>query len=1130
MDFVHLHGHTKYSEKDALTTIEQIIDKCKKNNMNAVAVTEHGTINSLIVNFKACKKAGIKLIIGEEFYHTLSYGDNETDDRFHLVCLAKNDIGLKNLYRMSSEAGLNAIKPKQKLFPIAEIETFKKYGEGIIASSACIGGLIPKLILNGKYNEAKERALEFNSYFEEFYLELQANEMSEQLVVNELLVKMSKETGIPLIITCDYHYIDESDREYHDILKKMIFQFTFDFSAHFQTPKEIEDYCNTYDIPLSAMSNTVKIANSCNVDPMPKDKLWLYPKFPTPKGYDSSSYLRKVAAEGLIKKHIKKNFPDMIRRIAQLEFELDVICTKGYADYFLILWDWFEECKKRGILIGPGRGSAAGAITSYALNITKIDPIKNDFLFSRFMTMERNEEPDCDSDIPTDRRAEAIKILEDKYGTENVAQIITYSQYNVKNLITDILRLCNVPFDESKAFTTKIPGLIEGDSVTFSLIEKIVNDYDWAVDKYGEKNVNKIIEINNKLQEYYNQYPQVYKAVERLGGIIVGSGAHAGGIVISGRPLNENMGIVRSAGAAVLPLTQFDMDSLHELNALKIDGLGLSAMSKIRAAMDLIGLDNDWYESEDFDDEKVYDHTRKGITYNVFQMRKPGAKRLLKEFNVKTFDGLVAVNACNRPGPLAKNKETGKAMVDYYIQNIDPSNIKSYHPDIDVILADTRGCIVYQEQCMKIAQVLAGYSDGNVDGRIRSPLCKKKVDLFPEIKNEFLYGKKSIYAKENPNDPNSKEVVVGLSTEDSPYCEGAQARGYDLKMCEEIFDEMTVFARYCFNKSHSGAYGMISFKTAWLMTYYPVEWSVACLNTYNALEDISATLSDARKLGVKILPPDINKSESNFTVEVMQDGTKAIRFGLQGIKGIGESPMQRVMECRPYTSFDDFIGKVINGYLPQINSETGKKIQNPVKKTHIVPLILSGAFDEFDENRYNIYNRYIIDIKKEKGTVAYDVTSYSRRVRLEFEKELLGLYVSEHPLETMPYTNVKELESGEFVEITGMIKSKEVKKTAGGKKYTACTFEAKDGETYRANLFGKSHKNFSDYIIKDGACVFYGSWSAEYNNVTVNKVKKLVKSNKSNDEEEIEEIAAELDYPVRDDAEELETSKDIDLF
>ena len=588
IEFAHLHCHTRYSVQDAIPTNKAYVDAIYEQNQSStkyqctgIATTDHGNIFGLVKHYNACnnpdhKERKTKAIYGCEVYHCIDLDNNPDNERYHLVLLAATQEGLTNLYQIVSHGGVNVAKGKSKAFPITDIDFMEQHGKGIIALTACVGGLIPSLILSGKDVEAYKYLDLFEDIFDEVYLEVQPHDFPEQLLVNDKLVSMSTITGHKLVMTSDSHYIKATDNQYHNILKNMAHQYVFTTNNHLYSGEEMEAYCLANSIPLEAISNSAEIAEICNVDPKPTDHNDLLPVFPCPPGHNESSYLRKLSAEGLKAKLEKNLIPDPIGYIKQMTYELEIICNAGFAGYFLILWDWIEWCRKNDILIGPGRGSAAGSIVSYVLNITKIDPIKNGFFFERFLNPGRLEFPDIDSDVPRSRRAEAIGYFLTKYGSQNVSQIITFGEYKLKNTIKAIMSFLNCPFQESNDITREIPDSIDGHDVTYELIEDVANNPDSA--KYAtmtDREKQTLSKTYDKLKVIFQKYPIVYAGVQNLCGCISNIGIHAGGVVISNKPINENAAVLQGGATAVLPLIQFEMNDLDFFGFLKVDILGL---------------------------------------------------------------------------------------------------------------------------------------------------------------------------------------------------------------------------------------------------------------------------------------------------------------------------------------------------------------------------------------------------------------------------------------------------------------------------------------------------------------------------------------------------------------------------
>lgn len=1061
------------------------------------------------------KERKTKALYGCEVYHCVDVNNNPNNDRFHLVLIAVTQEGLTNLYQIVSHAGTHIIHGKQKDFPVTDFQFMSKHGKGIVALTACVAGIIPQCILNGQDKDALKYIDILNDIFDDVYLEVQPHDFPEQLLVNSQLVDIAKQTGYKLVMTSDSHYINQTDNQYHNILKNMCHQKIFTANNHLYSPEEMEDYCIRNGIPTECISNTAEIANRADVDPKPKDHNALLPVFPCPIGYDESSYLRKLSYEKLQEKLVKNQIDNPVKYIKQMTYELDVICNAGFAGYFLILWDWFEWCRSNDILMGPGRGSAAGSIVSYVLNITKVDPIKNGFFFERFLNSGRLEFPDIDSDVPRSQRAKAISYLQQKYGYNNVAQIITFGEYKLKNTIKAIMSFLKCPFQESNEVTRDIPDLVDGYTVTYELIEDVALNPD--SEKYAtmsEREKQGLKKNYDKLQDIFQKYPVVYAGVKNLAGTISSTGIHAGGVIVSSKPINEYGAIIDGGDTAVLPLIQFEMADLDFWGWLKIDVLGLKTLDVIKETMDLAGLDYDWYDSEDYNDPAVYDMLRAGETTDVFQMSSYTPTTMLADFDVRDINGICAVNAGNRPGPLEKDLVTGKSMVDLYIERKKTGVIESWHPDIDPILKETMGCIWYQEHCMAIGQVIAGYDLGGADLRIRKPLGKKLKKKIPEIKNEFIYGKQSEYDEDHN--------VIGIKDEPSQYCIGSLARGYTQELSEKIFESMEAFAKYAFNKSHSFCYGVIGYKTAYLSLHHPVEFAIANCTVNEDQESITATLSLAKKRKIDVLPPDINHSKVGFSLD-----NGAIRYGLKAIKGIGISVLSFINEYKdkdpnPFINFDDYFNRIhdpnnaiVISLLNTLRVQTGKNSPNPMKKDVEVALILSGAFDYCEPNRYKLLNHYLVDIKKEKEvkimgeenprTLPLDEKDYKRKVKLALEKYYMGSYISEHPLDPFPYGDFESAQENEVIKTTGIVTGVVSKLTKRGKEYLTIKFKTKDDVERTVNVFDeKLTTTLKGTIKKNQIIIVKGKVSKKYNNINANEVTPVAFKKQSIDVEDIE--------------------------
>lgn len=1123
MDYAQLHCHTKYSIQDGIPSCEEYVNEIYRINTTntqhhckGFAVTDHGVVYAFPKMYHACNtgdEKAIKPVYGIEVYMCDDVNLNPNKDRFHLILLASTQKGLENLYKIASFAGLHPMKPKQKVYPIVDMKYMSTHGEGIICLTACVGGVVPQCIINGNIPKAEAYVDAFCNMFDEVYLEVQPHEFSEQLLVNHELVEISKRKGLPLVMTSDSHYISNKDKVYQDILKQMSHQKEFNTYNHLYSVEEMMGYCLTHNIPTTCIANTAVIFDKCcDVDIKPTKSF--FPVFKCPDGYEEDSYLRYLCISELQKKIIDKKIQDPERYKNQLLYELEVICSKGFAGYFLILWDWFKWCREQGILLGPGRGSAAGCMISYVLNITKVDPIKNGFIFERFMSPLRMEPPDIDTDIPRGRRAEAIEHLLEVYGKDNVCQIITFSEYKLKNTVKAIMSSLGVSMEEQNATTKPIPDLLDGHEVTYDFIQEVHNDnskYNLSIQEVG-----KIEKAYSTLQEVFEKYPAVYQGVTKLKGTIAHTGIHAGGVIISRYPLAGNVALIDGGNTAVLPLVQAEMADMDFLQLLKYDMLGLKNLDIIKMTMDLTGLGYDWYDSEDYSDEKVYEMLRSGETCDVFQFSSAQPTHMIASFNCHNIGDLTAVNAGNRPGPLEKNPDTGKSMVDTYEDVVKTGEVPKIHPDIDNILAPTNGCLWYQEQCISLGQVMAGYDLGGADSRIRKTLGKKKVDKIPEIRNEFIYGKKSLF--------NEEHKVIGISDEPSEWCVGAVNKGYDVKLAEKIFDEMAAFAKYSFNKSHSGCYSVLAYKDAWLSYHYPAEFAVANCTINQDQDAIMNTLTHAKRRGIKVLPPDINRSGINFTID-----NGSIRYGLAAIKGLGDSVHKflkryKELDKEPFVSVSDFYKRIHdtknNPYLKQVMNElqeqSGKKVNNPIKKDVEIALIMSGAFDGiewYEGNRYTMLNEYaalrkenILKVCDKDMKFPVDERKYKRKHKLAGELFYMGGYISEHPLDPFPYEDISAKNDREPVKTTVLIRSITTKHTKTGKDYLQIEFVTKDDIIRKGNAFDDELvRNIRATLKKNSIATLKGSVSKMYNNVTIFGLKPIgVKKQEVVETEELE--------------------------
>lgn len=681
------------------------------------------------------------------------------------------------------------------------------------------------------------------------------------------------------------------------------------------------------------------------------------------------------------------------------------------------------------------------------------------------------------------------------------------------------------PFQEANAITRDIPDMIDGKEVTWDLIEGLATDP--SNEKYSnftEQEKKQVANIYDKYQDLFRKYPTVYDAIKSICGCIKSTGIHAGGVIICREPIKEHMGILSPTGSAVLPIIQIAMNDLEFYGFLKIDALGLSTLDVIKEAMDLAGLDYDWYDSEDYTDAGVYEMLRNGETTDVFQMAGYMATKLINDFKVDDIEGLTAVNAGNRPGPLEKDAKTGKSMTDLYTERRQSGVIPSIDPRIDPLLEKTFGCIWYQEDCMNLGKVMAGYDACGADSRIRTVLGKKKIKMIPEIRNEFIYGKASQF--------NEKHEVVGMLQDDSKWCVGAVNHGYTEELAKQIFESMEAFAKYSFNKSHAFCYAVIAYKTAWLSLHYPVEFAVANCTVNEEEEKIVATLSLAKKRKIPILGPDINKSGTGFSYEMM--GVKeCIRYGLKAIKGVGAKVVDFVSNYKKltntqFTDFDDFYTKVhsndnvVNGLINNIRLQTGKNSPNPLKKDVEQALILSGAFDYCEENRYKLLNHYMIDIKRESKYTKKSLKDYTRKAKLALEKDYMGAYISEHPLDGFTYEDFENASDNQMIKSTFLVSAASLKETKKKKKYLSIKCSDKNDSETTVNVFNEELAlSLKNDIKKNSIIIVEGNVNHRFCNINARSLKIAVKKVVDTEDMDIPEYSRPQESVVAEEPEDI---------
>ena len=962
-DFVHLHVHTEYSLLDGSGKVEEIISRIKELGMKSIAITDHGTMYGCVEFYKQAVKHGIKPIIGCEIYvaeKSMKIKEVDSDNStYHLVLLVKNSEGYQNLMKIVSAASIEGFYYK----PRVDHEFLSRHSSGLIALSACLGGEVQSNIIKGRKERAVDSALFYKETFKEgFYLELQNHGIHEQLVVNEELIKMSKELNIPLVATNDCHYIKREDARAHDVLLCIQTGKTVDDEKRMRYPsdefylKSPEEMYDMFSYVEEAIKNTTIIADSCNFDyEFHKSKL---PKFPLEESKDAYEYLRELCYTGTAERY--KDLSGEIKE--RLEYELQIIKSMGYVDYFLIVWDFIRFARENNIITGPGRGSAAGSIVAYSLGITKIDPIKYGLIFERFLNPERVSMPDIDSDFCYERRQEVIDYVVDKYGATNVSQIVTFGTMAARGCIRDVGRAMNYSYSEVDKIAKMIPTMI---GIT----------------------IGKALEINKELKAIYEDDDRIKELIDvarALEGLPRHTATHAAGVVIASQPLVNYVPLQRNEGNIV---TQFPMGTLEELGLLKMDFLGLRTLTVMRDTLEMIKnvekveIDLD---SISFDDKEVYKMIGEGKTAGIFQLESSGMTSFMKELRPDSLEDIIAGISLYRPGPMAE--------IPRYIENKkNPEGIKYATEELEPILGVTYGCMVYQEQVMQIVRDLAGYSMGRSD-LVRRAMSKKKHKVMEEERHNFIYGIVD------------EKGIVQVS--------GCLRRGISEAAANKIFDQMMDFASYAFNKSHAAAYAVIAYQTAYLIRYYPTEYIAAMLNSVMGInEKVAFYTRFAKELDIQVAPPDINESFSKFTVL----GTKKIRFGLAAIKNVGQNIIENIIKTREekgnFTGLLDFCSKV---------DASG------MNKRTLESLIKAGAFDSQDIYRSKllaVYEKLLEGISNEKkrnisGQVSlFDISSsqdktfnqtkvsfpeikeFDKRYLLIMEKEMTGLYLTGHPLD-----------------------------------------------------------------------------------------------------------------------------------
>ena len=1022
MAFTHLHVHTEYSLLDGSSKIKELVGQAKALGMDSLAITDHGVMYGVIDFYKAAREAGIKPILGCEIYVTggsrfEKEGGGSEDRYYHLVLLAENDTGYGNLMKIVSKGFVEGFYYK----PRVDYEVLETYHEGIIALSACLAGEIPKNLVRGMYEEACAAARRYEGIFGKgnFFLELQDHGIPEQRLVNTQLVRMSKELGIELVATNDIHYTYAGDAEAHDILlciqtgKKVSDENRMRYEGGQYYCKSEAEMAALFPYAPEAIENTHKIAKRCNVEiEFGVTKL---PKFDVPQGKTSWEYLNELCLEGL-----KKRYPhDDGAMRERLDYELGVIKDMGYVDYFLIVWDFIRYARDHGIMVGPGRGSAAGSVVAYTLGITSIDPMRYNLLFERFLNPERVSMPDIDVDFCFERRQEVIDYVTEKYGKDRVVQIVTFGTLAARGVIRDVGRVLDLPYALCDQIAKMVPKEL---NIT---IDEALKTPDLAEAYRSSEQVKYLIDMSRRLE-----------------GLPRHTSMHAAGVVISQKPVEEYVPLSRAADGSIT--TQFTMTTLEELGLLKMDFLGLRTLTVIQNAVKLVekgrGVRID-LDHLDFDDQAVYDSICTGRCEGVFQLESSGMKSFMKELRPHSLEDVIAGISLYRPGPMD--------FIPQYIRGKNHPDQITYHcPQLEPILKPTYGCIVYQEQVMQIVRDLAGYTLGRSD-LVRRAMSKKKTAVMEKERQNFVYG-------------NEAEGVKGCI-----------ANGIDEKTANQIYDEMIDFAKYAFNKSHAAAYAVVAYETAYLKYYYPVEFMAALMTS---VIDNSAKVSEyiavCRDMGIPLLPPDINEGEADFSVS-----GGGIRYGLSAIKSIGRSVIDEIVREREenglYTSLRDFIYRLTSREINRRSLESfiksgamdclpGTRKQKMLASMELVDqknrekkLDIAGQLSLFD---------FMGEEDKKAGEVRFqDVGEYEKEELLAYEKEVLGIYISGHPLEkykekwkrhitarTTDFdvddeTGAAGVGDGQIVTIGGMITGKTVKTTKNNQLMAFITVEDMDG-------------------------------------------------------------------------------------
>ena len=1086
MAFTHLHVHTEYSLLDGSNKIKEYVKRLKDLGMTAGAITDHGVMYGVIDFYKACRAEGINPVIGCEVYvapgSRFDKESAQTDDRYyHLVLLAENNVGYANLSHIVSRGFTEGYYYK----PRVDMELLEQYHEGIIALSACLAGEIPRNIVKGAPDKAKEAAIRLDNIFGHgnFFLELQDHGIPEQRHVNASLMALSQELDIPLVATNDCHYTYADDAEAHDLLlciqtgKKVTDEDRMRYEGGQYYVKSEEEMRSLFPYAQEAIDNTQKIADRCNVEiEFGVTKL---PHFEVPEGYDSWTYLNKLCLDGL-----HERYPDDDGTLKEkLDYELGVIKRMGYVDYFLIVWDYINYCRENGIAVGPGRGSAAGSIVSYCMHITNIDPIKYDLLFERFLNPERVSMPDIDVDFEYERRQDVIDYVTEKYGADKVVQIITFGTLAAKGVIRDVARVMDLPYSF-------------GDNISKMVPQELNMTLDLA------------LKMNPELRTQYETDETVHKLIDmckKLEGLPRHTSIHAAGVVICSAPAEDLVPLSRSAEGNVT--TQFTMTTIEELGLLKMDFLGLRTLTVIKDAVrfanNSLGArpgDPNYINIDeiDYNDPNVLGLIGSGKCDGIFQLESGGMQSFMKELKPQSLEDIIAGISLYRPGPM-------DFIPKYISGKNDAGSITYQTPELEPILKPTYGCIVYQEQVMQIVQQLGGYTLGRAD-LVRRAMSKKKQHVMEVERANFVNG-------------NPEENVPGCAS-----------KGIAPEVANAIYDSMMDFAKYAFNKSHAACYAVVALQTAWLKYYYPVEFMAALMTSViDNPGKVSGYIMSCRNMGIALLPPDINEGFDGFSVTEIESSEndtpitgavvtcapghkKAIRYALTAIKGIGRPVIASIVKERKlHGKF-----KTINDFLTRMSGR-----ENDVNKRAVENFIKAGAFDCFEGTRkqhMTVYSQImdqlhssgrnvmagqmtLFDFAGEEAKKEYEIPlpnvgEFPRELMLEFEKEVLGIYVSGHPLEEYvgmwkkKITNTTtdfylddesgspEVQDGSTVTIGGIISEKKIKYTKNDQIMAFITLEDLVGSV-EVIVFPKTYEANAGRLDEDAKVFIEGRVSVE---------------------------------------------------